>query len=193
MKEKHQNLVKIGNRIRELRTAKGYSQEGIADASGMGRTYMGRVERGEQNISIQNLIQSVIEKEIPILKSASMEYFLENSCCNSDSNDLTAINYFNNKEPNLFVYNNIVRDLNDIISDVKHYTEASILFDPSNHKIRPNITDNNFTEETIYNAFISYCMFNNKTPIKEKLQNICLEKPELFKSNISLADKIKTK
>ena len=57
MKEKHQNLVKIGNRIRELRTAKGYSQEGIADASGMGRTYMGRVERGEQNISIQNLIQ----------------------------------------------------------------------------------------------------------------------------------------
>ena len=38
-------------------TSKGYSQEGIADAAGMGRTYMGRVERGEQNISIQNLIQ----------------------------------------------------------------------------------------------------------------------------------------
>lgn len=57
MKVKHQNLVKIGERIRELRTSIGYSQEGIADASGMGRTYMGRVERGEQNISIQNLIQ----------------------------------------------------------------------------------------------------------------------------------------
>lgn len=57
MKDKHQNLVKIGSKIRELRSAKGYSQEGIADAAGMGRTYMGRVERGEQNISIQNLIQ----------------------------------------------------------------------------------------------------------------------------------------
>ncbi|KTC65127.1 Regulatory protein munI (plasmid) [Legionella adelaidensis] len=57
MKEKHHNLVKIGSKIRELRLAKGYSQEGIADAAGMGRTYMGRVERGEQNISIQNLIQ----------------------------------------------------------------------------------------------------------------------------------------
>ena len=57
MKEKHQNLVKLGNKIRELRVVKGYSQEGVADASGMGRTYMGRVERGEQNISIQNLIQ----------------------------------------------------------------------------------------------------------------------------------------
>ena len=57
MKEKHQNLIKIGYKIRELRLAQGYSQEGIADASGMGRTYMGRVERGEQNISIKNLIQ----------------------------------------------------------------------------------------------------------------------------------------
>lgn len=57
MKEKHHNLVKIGSKIKELRLAKGYSQEGIADAAGMGRTYMGRVERGEQNISIQNLIQ----------------------------------------------------------------------------------------------------------------------------------------
>ena len=57
MKEKHPNLIKIGSKIRELRLAKGYSQERIADAAGMGRTYMGRVERGEQNISIQNLIQ----------------------------------------------------------------------------------------------------------------------------------------
>ncbi|HAT2040432.1 TPA: helix-turn-helix transcriptional regulator [Legionella pneumophila] len=57
MKVKHSNLIKLGDKIRELRISKGYSQEGIADAAGMGRTYMGRVERGEQNISIQNLIQ----------------------------------------------------------------------------------------------------------------------------------------
>ena len=66
MKEKHQNLVKIGAKIRELRLAKGYSQEGIADASGMGRTYMGRVERGEQNISIQNLIQIAFALEVEV-------------------------------------------------------------------------------------------------------------------------------
>ena len=57
MKDRHPNLIKLGSRIRELRTSKGYSQEGMADAAGMGRTYMMRVERGEQNISIQNLIQ----------------------------------------------------------------------------------------------------------------------------------------
>lgn len=80
MKEKHSNLVKIGSKIRELRSAKGYSQEGIADASGMGRTYMGRVERGEQNISIQNLIQIAfalnvdVEKLIPKLSDLKNPY-----------------------------------------------------------------------------------------------------------------------
>lgn len=66
MKEKHQNLIKIGDRIRELRKAKGFSQESIADASSMGRTYMGRVERGEQNISIQNLIQIAFALNISV-------------------------------------------------------------------------------------------------------------------------------
>ncbi len=61
MKEKHQNLVKIGEKIRVLRTSKGYSQEGIADAAGMGR-----VERGEQNISIQNLIQVAFSLNVEV-------------------------------------------------------------------------------------------------------------------------------
>lgn len=57
MIKKHANLIKLGNQIREIRTSKGFSQEGLAAASTLGRTYMGRVERGEQNISIQNLIK----------------------------------------------------------------------------------------------------------------------------------------
>ncbi|MBJ15805.1 MAG: transcriptional regulator [Legionellaceae bacterium] len=57
MKVKNPNLIKIGIQIKELRSSKGFTQEGLAAASSLGRTYMGRVERGEQNISIQNLIQ----------------------------------------------------------------------------------------------------------------------------------------
>lgn len=60
MEKRHPNLVKIGKLIREARKAKGYSQEVFAAEAGLGRTYMGRVERGEQNISIQNLIQIAI-------------------------------------------------------------------------------------------------------------------------------------
>lgn len=57
MIKKHTNLIKLGNQIRDIRTSKGFSQEGLAAAATLGRTYMGRVERGEQNISIQNLIK----------------------------------------------------------------------------------------------------------------------------------------
>ena len=57
MIKKHTNLIKLGNKIRDIRASKGFSQEGLAAAATLGRTYMGRVERGEQNISIKNLIK----------------------------------------------------------------------------------------------------------------------------------------
>jgi transcriptional regulator with XRE-family HTH domain len=45
----------LGTAIRRLRTAANYSQEGFADACGLHRTYMGAVERGEVNISLDNI------------------------------------------------------------------------------------------------------------------------------------------
>ena len=48
-------LITFGKRIRELRTLQGYSQEKFADKVGLHRTYMGSVERGEQNLSLVNI------------------------------------------------------------------------------------------------------------------------------------------
>lgn len=57
MNKKHRALVKLGNRIRELRKAKGLSQESFAAEVGLDRTYMGGIERGERNIAALNLIR----------------------------------------------------------------------------------------------------------------------------------------
>jgi len=66
MEKRHPNLIKIGKLIREARKAKGYSQEAFAAEAGLGRTYMGRVERGEQNISIQNIIRIAMTLKVEI-------------------------------------------------------------------------------------------------------------------------------
>lgn len=45
----------LGVRIRKLRTRKGWSQEEFAGVSGLHRTYIGAVERGEKNLTISTL------------------------------------------------------------------------------------------------------------------------------------------
>lgn len=46
---------KIGNKIRLLRLKEGLSQESFAALIGVHRTYIGMIERGERNITIQTL------------------------------------------------------------------------------------------------------------------------------------------
>lgn len=52
-----QRLVAFGQRVRELRKAKGLSQEAFADISGIDRSYMGHIERGEKNVTLIKVFQ----------------------------------------------------------------------------------------------------------------------------------------
>lgn len=45
----------FGKSVRKHRVAAGLTQEELADAAGLDRSYVGSVERGERNLSIENV------------------------------------------------------------------------------------------------------------------------------------------
>lgn len=49
--------VKFGKRVQELRKQRGLTQEDLADLVGVDRSYMGFVERGERNPTLDKLVK----------------------------------------------------------------------------------------------------------------------------------------
>lgn len=52
---KKEILKKFGDKVREERLIKKMSQEQLADLAGVHRTYIGMIERGEKNITLENI------------------------------------------------------------------------------------------------------------------------------------------
>lgn len=60
----------VGDRIRAIRKAKGFTQQQLAELSNLDDAYIGAVERGERNFSIDTL-----EKIVVALKIQALELF----------------------------------------------------------------------------------------------------------------------
>lgn len=56
-KELHIIHLKIGSKVRELRDRKGISQLKLGTEVDLSKTHIGRIERGETNVTIQSLIK----------------------------------------------------------------------------------------------------------------------------------------
>ncbi len=48
--------AQFGSNVRKIRRDRGFSQEELADRARLHRTYVGGVERGERNISLENIL-----------------------------------------------------------------------------------------------------------------------------------------
>lgn len=55
MSSKADVLIKFGERVRDLRKERGFSQEELAFKADLHRTYIGMIERAEKNITLVNV------------------------------------------------------------------------------------------------------------------------------------------
>ena len=60
-----QHLVQVGDAIRARRQAASLSQEELADSSGLDRSHLGRIERGERNLTLMNLLRIARALDLP--------------------------------------------------------------------------------------------------------------------------------
>lgn len=72
---KNEVLIAFGKRVRELRKANNWTQEKLAEISGLHPNYIGMVERGERNPSLVNI--EILAKALNSTLTEMMTY--ENS------------------------------------------------------------------------------------------------------------------
>ena len=140
------------------------------------------------SLDIQEQINSVVKKNTALLQNNNGEPYLENSCC--DVGTTNTIRYFKEKSKQISTYNKVVAELSDLVMTLEDMAKATILFYDNNTKpVYPPLL-NEFSEETIYRAFITYCKFNTNLPMDPELQTVCLEKPDNFDMQDSIEEKI---
>jgi transcriptional regulator with XRE-family HTH domain len=59
---------KFGEKLKEIRTQKGLSQEKLAFKSGLHRTYISDIERGARNVSLVNIEKALEVSNSELLK-----------------------------------------------------------------------------------------------------------------------------
>lgn len=59
-------IKSFGNKIKDLRIQKGYSQEELANRAGIDRTYISDIEKGERNVSLKIIEKLAISFEMEI-------------------------------------------------------------------------------------------------------------------------------
>jgi hypothetical protein len=141
------------------------------------------------SLAIQESIQNLVEKKDLLLRSAG-QIFIDNACCNEKNTNITTLQYFNNEDHNIELYNNIVSYLSNVFNYIQNLSQSKTMLSILNTKrVFPEIS-NEFSEETIYYAFITFCKFQSTIPLNEEFAAICINKPNFLNKMDTIQEKI---
>lgn len=141
--------------------------------------------------AIQESIQAVIAEHDTLLQKSTNEPYLENACCINTTYNTSTVGYFTHKKPDIVQFNTIVREYSAILYDIREYTRAPQLWCPLNDKIVYAPIPAQYSEKTIYNAYITFCNLRNYQPVPADFAPFCsAEKPAGIHVNDTLNEMI---
>jgi hypothetical protein len=141
------------------------------------------------SLAIQEAIQGTVDKEELLLKTNNGMPFMENVCCSDGSVD--TFKYFNEKtEGEVEKYNKMAQDLKKIYTDYMTMVKPVYYIGKGDTKTKHPSVNPEFSEDTIYSAFIHFCKFNKNIPVSDEMMSICLSNKSTFKASDSLKTKI---
>lgn len=142
------------------------------------------------SLAIQECIQKIIDKKSLLLNSSS-QFFMDNACCNEAyGKTLTTLQYFAQEDNSINVYNDVVHHLSSLMRDLDLLTKSAIMLSSVDTKRKSPPVSSDYSEETIYQAFIVLCKFQSSVPLSEELASVCVDKPDYLKRFDPIQEKI---
>ena len=143
------------------------------------------------SLAIQHAIQGTADKEELLLKTNNGMPFMENVCCNDGSVD--TFKYFNEKtDGELEKYNKMAVEIQKIYADYMNMVKPVYYNSKENTKTKYPSVNPEFSEDTVYSAFIHFCKFNKNVPLSDEIMSVCLSNKSTFKPADSLKTKVET-
>jgi hypothetical protein len=130
------------------------------------------------SLALVERIQEVVKKHPLLLHSSNNDPYLENACCESKEGEST-ISYFIGKDSRIAEYNQIVLHLSNMMEDIISYSKSGLFYSNVNTKNKYPSISSEFSEKTIYLAFIYFCKFKTLIPIQDDLLPLCTDKPAI--------------
>jgi len=142
----------------------------------------------ELSMYIISNINKVVKRKDKLFVTNNGLPYIENACCNDKS--INTYRYFVEEEGIIDRDVNNVLELSKMIKRVKNLNKAKLMFSEKNTKTSQNKISNNFSEETIYMAFIKYCKYNTGLALEPELQTLCIKNSSNFTNGNTIQEKI---
>ena len=140
------------------------------------------------SFGIIEAVQRAVNKEPLLLETMDGIPFLENACCNEGGANTN--HYFSSKESSIRTHNEKLFDLEKLYYKYNNLHKSVKYTILNNTKIVFPRIQKQFSETTIYLAFIKFCKFNSGITLNDTLKGICLENNAKYKNVDSLEKKI---